>query len=118
MKAATPQGELPSDGCWYVLRRLSHGVMLKSQPTMAIITTGTSKMSQFTCVSAVSAMSLWFKYQGLASLLSLFPGMEMITEVVFIAEKLCYGLSRAIDLSCVGLSEPLMCADLMGLTTG
>ncbi|KAJ6692827.1 hypothetical protein OIU79_014545 [Salix purpurea] len=64
MKAATPQGELPSDGCWYVLRRRSHGVMLKSQPTMAIITTGTSKMSQFTCFSAVSAMSLWFKYQG------------------------------------------------------
>jgi len=63
MKAATPHGELPSDGCWCALRLLSHGVM--NQRTMAISTNGTTTMSQLPSFSAVSTMSSWCKYQDI-----------------------------------------------------
>lgn len=63
MKAATPHGELPSDGCWCALRLLSHGVM--NQRTMAMSTNGTTTMSQLPSFSAVSTMSSWCKYQDI-----------------------------------------------------
>uniref|UniRef100_A0A803NRT0 Uncharacterized protein n=1 Tax=Cannabis sativa TaxID=3483 RepID=A0A803NRT0_CANSA len=66
MRAATPQGELPSDGTWWVLRRRSQGEMAKrasgfsideSQRTMSKIIIGTTKRTQLICSSAVSTAS-------------------------------------------------------------
>lgn len=74
MKAATPQGELPSDGRWCVLRRLSHGDITKimsgfsideSHRTMTISTNGTTKRIQPICSSVVSTMSSQLKNQDM-----------------------------------------------------
>lgn len=62
MKAATPHGELPSDGRLWVLRRRSQGDMEKSQSgsideshlTMSSRTIGVTKRTQLNCDSASS----------------------------------------------------------------
>lgn len=71
MKAATPHGELPSDGIWWVRRRRSHGDKAKrpsgfsiddNQRTMSTSMIGMTKSIQPICCSAVSTVSSKDKY--------------------------------------------------------
>jgi len=68
MKAATPQGEVPSDGSWCVVLLLSHGEDLKknlsevstedNQRTMSISSSGVADSIHPSCSSATSSTSL------------------------------------------------------------
>lgn len=73
MKAATPHGELPSEGSWQVILRLPHGNKEKNQSgsrkdsnlTRSRSAIAVNKSSQLNCVSASSTTESWDEYQDM-----------------------------------------------------